>query len=592
MNFALTAEDDRAHVEMAPSGLHNGVPLALKRVPVEDLDVWRRIAKDVTHPAAKAHFYDLLFKKGGPRALNDAVEAVHAYMEVAKVDHYEVQVGEEEERQFKWAAHNRNMAMGRALSLRHVVAKDSASAALVEEVQGLALRCINRILLDPSPHIGDLLMLVRLLTRGRRTLAPQQSEALKVAIEQALHKHQDRDHVIDDLVAQLILLEPSRADELNRVRVQARLTIAESQPHASVKMIHLERAATLARNHQFRDLHDEAIKQMQRISPEDLGFQTFSSEAPLQAEVLAAEIQRVSEGADWRDSLTSWLQTGSPSGNAESNREGAEALAQVSLVSQLGMPSIVYGRDGLPRWTASTDDERRQHELARHEMFAVNFNGLVLAEGLDAIGKKYATPNVEDLTLLLSHDGAGDVALAGMFARALLRYWSGDFEGALMTAALRVETGARHLAVALDEAAYVTSRQTAPAVYLGIAPLIDLLEKHGLDEDWKRFLLTYFVSPEGRSLRHDLAHGFGPDDDKPRIEAALSLRALGLFVNAAWQPGKDTAPATPVVGLHSTGLVEAAYLLFRHAFGGVPVTTLVRHEARSLLRIARNWRRG
>lgn len=593
LNFYLDTRDGNAvNVEMAPVGFQSAGKLAsIKSVPAKEVDAWRRIATEADHPAAKAHFHDLLFRRGGPQALQHASAAITSYMDVARVDHYVPAGDDDEERQFHWTAHSRNLAMGRALSLRHVVARDPESVHLVEDSQRLALERLGQLLSDRESHIGDLLLLIRLLTRSRRTLAAAQAVSLKSVIESALDKHRDRDDVVDALVAQLLLLEPSRAPELNRLRVQVRLDIAASQPRGGVRMIHLEGAASLARDFQFRDLHDEAIRQMQRASPEDLDFQTFAHEGALQVEVVAAEIVQVSEGATWRDALTSWLQSGSPSGSAEANRSGAGAVARSSLVSQLGMPTVVYGRDGLPRWTASSDEDRREHELTRHEMFTVQFSGLVLAEGLDAIAAKFGVPDVDALSVFLSHNGHGDFELARAFAKALRRYWTGDFEGAMMTSALRVEAGARHLAVALDEAAYVTSRQTAPAVYVGISPLVELLEKHGLDEDWKRFLLTYLVSPAGRSLRHDLAHGFGLEEDEPRVEAALSLRALGLFVYAAWQPGKDTAPPTQVLGLHATGVVEAVGLLVRHVRSGVPMSALLRHEMNSLTRLAGRLRR-
>jgi hypothetical protein len=593
LNFFLDARTgDQANVDLAPTGFQPSALRSIRSVPSQDVDAWRRIADEVDHPAARAHFHDLLFKRGGPTAVRHAAAAVTSYMDVARVEHYTVPAGEEaEERQFNWNAHSRNVAMGRALSLRHVIAADPASAHLVEDAQRLALERLGQLLSETSQQIGDLLLLVRLLTRSRRTLLDTQAASLKKLIESAIDKHSDRDDIVDALVAQLLLFEPRRAEELNRLRVQVRLDLAASQSHGGVRMIHLERAASLARDYQFQDLHDEAIRQMQRAAPEDLDFQTIATDSTLPAEVVAAEIVQASDGASWRDALTSWLQTGSPAGGAQGNRTSAENLARTSLVSQLGMPTVVYGRDGLPRWTAASEEERREHELSRFEMLAIQFHGLVLAEGLETIAARHGIPDVDELALFLSHNGQGDFELSRAFAKALRRFWAGDFEGAMMTSALRVEAGARHLAVALDEAAYVTSRQNAPGVYVGIAQLVELLEKHGLDEDWQRFLLTYFVAPSGRTLRHDLAHGFGLEEDEPRVEAALSLRALGLFVYAAWEPGKDTAPATRVLDVHATGLVEAAALFVRHLRRGVPVRALLRHEAASIARLTPRWRR-
>lgn len=593
LNFALDARaSDRARVEMCLAGFSTHGRPGIKSVPPEEVDVWRRVANDATHPATRAHFHDLLFTRGGPDALRHAVEAVRSYLDVARVDQYRVEVeGQDDEQLVEWAEHSRSMAMGRALSLRHVVSRGSGCADLAAQLPAQALTFLNRLIHDPNPHFGDLIMLLRLLVRGRKDLDPAQVVALEALLDTALEKHRNLDHVVDDLVAELIKLNPARAAELRRRRVQTRLELAESQSQGILRMIHLEAAASLARDHGFRDLHDEAVRLMQRGSFDDLGMQTFSHEFGLPAEVVSAEVMRASDGSDWRDALTSWLETGPPSGKAESNRESVRHLNRTTLMGQLGIPTIAYGRDGLPRWTATTPEEREEQELAKHELRAVSFNGMVLAEALDTIAQRHGIPSEDELTIFLSHNGLGDATLARTFARALICFWQRDFEGALLRSALRIEAGARNLALTLDEPAYVTRRQNAPAVYLGLAQLVDLLEKHGFDEDWKRFLLTCFVSPTGRSLRHDLAHGFGPDNPEPQVEAALSLRALGLFVYASWQPNELALPPAEPNDAGGTGIVEAVCLLAARLKVGIPLKTLVRHEASSLRRIVTQRRK-
>lgn len=150
-------------------------------------------------------------------------------------------------------------------------------------------------------------------------------------------------------------------------------------------------------------------------------------------------------------------------------------------------------------------------------------------------------------------------------ARALLRYWRGDYEGSLHTVVPRIEAGAQRLVLALDEPAYQVARGSQPGKYVGLPSLLDVLAQHDFDPDWDRFLRTFLLGPAGLNGRHDLAHGFNLHR-RPRVDAALALRALGLLVAMPFpaEPAKGPTlpPASPLLASSVTGSQPS------HAFSG------------------------
>jgi hypothetical protein len=128
------------------------------------------------------------------------------------------------------------------------------------------------------------------------------------------------------------------------------------------------------------------------------------------------------------------------------------------------------------------------------------------------------------------------------------RYWSGDFDGSLHTAAVRVEAGARALVMLLDEPAYTVARGNAQGKYVGLDQLLDILAGRGFDPDWDRFIRTLLLGPTGQNLRHDVAHGFILNEPTSST-AALALRAYSLFVDLLWRPsfslGTNAQPPLP-----------------------------------------------
>jgi len=314
-------------------------------------------------------------------------------------------------------------------------------------------------------------------------------------------------------------------------------------------MSFLEDAARLARTHHLDDLRDEAVREMQRVAKLDHGLQSISTEIVIPSPMIDAEIRRASDGADWRESMSSWLATRAPSGDLATNERTARHITSTSLVYHLASV-VLIGGDNMPRWRPTTQADREAYELSRTENLGMTLSGDILSTALDRIAATHGVPPVAELADLLSGDGRGDRALATSLARSFHRYWSGDYDGSLHTAAVHVEAGARALVMLLDEPAYTVARSSSQGKYIGLDQLLDILARHDFDPNWDRFIRTLLLGPTGQNLRHDVAHGFMTSEPSPST-TALALRASSLFVQICSQPtspfvvGKAPMPPRP-----------------------------------------------
>jgi hypothetical protein len=246
-------------------------------------------------------------------------------------------------------------------------------------------------------------------------------------------------------------------------------------------------------------------------------------------------VANYSHGSDWRESLTSWLNSPPPSGIKADNELFVQEAATLAPLSSL-LSTVIMGADNLPRWTAVSDEDKHVAQLARIETMKMQLAGTVLTRALDRIKQEHDIPPLADLAIFLSEDGRGNFELANVLARSLIRYWSGDLEGALHTTVVRIESAARALVLLLNEPAYRVARSTRPNKYVGLDELLDiLLDSEWLDENWDRFIRTLLLHPAGFTLRHNLAHGF-VYEVPPAALVVLALRALGLFVTMLWAP--------------------------------------------------------
>lgn len=324
MRFLLReVRGPQAEVSLSYFDLPGGGVLTPKSVKPETRDGWRRLSTALTHPAARARLFDLLWQTGGTSVLADCGAALDAYLEVAALRPYRLQQpGSEggpmlEAGEIEWQRHDRDLALGRALTISHVASRAEAGAKSAARSREIGLSRLDEYLGDARPNAGNTLLLLALLVRQRRLLSDDQRAALNRSLEAALSKYAAQDYLVDELAELLIRLLPGQRSRAQRLRVKARLAIADDRPQPAVKMHFLERAAALARDFRIEDLRVEATRRMQAIKWEDLGLQTFRSETELPWEAAQADVLRMCEGATWREALRTWLLSPSPTGSVE-----------------------------------------------------------------------------------------------------------------------------------------------------------------------------------------------------------------------------------------------------------------------------------
>jgi hypothetical protein len=203
-------------------------------------------------------------------------------------------------------------------------------------------------------------------------------------------------------------------------------------------MLHLQKAIEHARSSGDRSLVEQTTAKLQTMRLEDLGLKSFSIESSIPAGQLEKTLRPITDATDWRVALSHFAQLGPITGNLDYNRRLAEELAAQFPVSHL-FPRTLLGGDGLPRFTATTESEKAEYHLARHEMQRLELNATLVLEALVHITHKHAIPPLYDLTEYFAKNPIISPELAAAIGRAFLRFWAGDAEGSVFTITPRIE---------------------------------------------------------------------------------------------------------------------------------------------------------
>ena len=521
-------------------------PPRLRSVAEAEADAWETLAANATHPAARARFLDVLVLRGGKGTPDRAAAAVEAYLDHATTPTTVFRRPDSEDLERSWLDRGLSLSLGRALSLIRIAAASATGPAIMKRAVTVALSFTATRIRSNRPQVGSAMSTLAILVANRSILEAADTVTLLSLIEEAGTRYAGIEHVIDELMRMLILLEPTRRDAANRLRVRTRLNLAVGR-EPMVAMRFLENAARLARILHLDDLRDEAVREMQRVARLDHGLRNISTDITVPGPILDAEIRRASDGADWRESMSNWLAMPAPSGDLAMNERTSRHVASVSVVRRL-VSTVLIGADNMPRWRPENEADKDAYELSHTELVQMTLSGQLLAEALDRIVGLHGVPPVADLAMFLAGGGRGDITLATALARSFHRYWNGDYDGSLHTAATRVEAGARAMVMLLDEPAYTVARINAQGKYVGLDKLLDILARRDFDPNWDRFMRTLLLGPTGQNLRHDIAHGLVLGEPSPAT-AALALRACSLFVHLLWQPS-----STPGIRSYPTSL--------------------------------------
>ncbi|GAA2926214.1 hypothetical protein GCM10010458_05170 [Microbacterium luteolum] len=318
--------------------------------------------------------------------------------------------------------------------------------------------------------------------------------------------------------------------EATREQVAVYLATAESEDVGFRRMHWAATAADLAGRYGDTESRDRAVRLMQSIPPESMGWQAHESVVRVPTSALRSHIRRYKFAGDWRQALRIFLASKSPAGNHEQNIATARASSVGSIRSLFSRVS--FGSHGLPERSDSDFDEE---ELVRTEQVAIRTHGILLDLELNEMERRFGRPAASEIGSWLSVTFNCDPGHAFLFARALHLHWRGEPSDSARIAIPLIEAGARRLLLLLGEPLYRIERGASPGRFPAMDFYLDKLEELDLDVDWVRAVRTTLLDP-GMNLRNMAAHGF--KFEFAASEGAVLLRLAGLF--CAMPIGQDS----------------------------------------------------
>ena len=485
-------------------------PPRLRDVDREHARIWEALSERAAAPVARARLHDLCFEGRWGHGGEHAAAAAEAYLELSAVDAYALPESER-----LYVTVGRVTWLGRALGL----ARRHGDQAVAEAALDAMIEAAEVSLAQPKIEAGVTLGHIEsLVDDGTR---PEVDELLLKARQRYVGEPHHTASTIE------LQLRRAGSDDAERTRLQRELVIGlldHADVHIGLIRMHfLEQAAKLARDFggPCNDLRERAIGALQAMTIDDLDLKAHPFTIEMPVGMIEARMTDVTTQASWEQALT-MLIDGSPTGRAADSRAAVARLPEIAPLSSL-LPRMRVGGDGLPRTTTSSEDDVHHQQLIDHEVLAATLNGTITARALMAIWEAYGPIEESDLANFFARSPHVSPRLAAAIARAFLRFFNGDAEGALFTAAPRVETLVREIVLALDLPVYRTQLGNAAGQYPGFGALLQVLADAGLDESWFRFLNSYFAAPAGGNMRNEALHGFV--DDPTDVMAALALTA-------------------------------------------------------------------
>jgi hypothetical protein len=496
-------------------------PPHIRDVPAEVGHLWGAVADRVRSPIARARLSDLCFEGRWGNVGERGRAAVDAYLEMSKVDVYAL---DEDRRLF--AAVGRVDWLGRALAL----ASKMGDAARSEEAVAAIVDAARESLAQGAGEPGVALGLSEALVDAGR---PESDELLEEARRPYADDYWNMDHILQ--------LQLRRASEDERRRALQRARVVGLMDHAEsreplVRLALLRDAVQLAHDYGFTELAQECTLRLQSIKEEDLGLQLTSVEIPIPAGAIEKAVDQIVQVESWQDALRR-LSAVPPSGDVGANRAHVDDLMQAHPLRSL-FPEEVLGGDGLPRIRVTSDGDKREKRLVERELLSLQLHALVLHEALVQIWDKWGPISTEEFASFLGARDHVRPELADALARAFLRFFNGDPEGATFTAVPRLEALVRDLVLKGALPVYRTERARTPGQYPGLGALLGILLAVGFDESWTRYLGTLLANPMGLNARNELLHGFV--DIPPEWWAAVVfVGVLFLAVHVKVTPNGD-----------------------------------------------------
>lgn len=463
---------------------------------------WHRLESEAESPIARAQLSDLVLSTRLDPSPDRAELTVGMYLRVA----------EAEGTDSLYAA----MAVLRAYEI-----VQSRGMAGVDAIWDVGINLLHRHLNGDTPAGGPARLVWRLAGAPSALTDEHRSEFLRLLdLAEARYSHADAADWIADARRRV-----ARDDGERLAATEAQVSRylgAAAASKGMVKMHWATRAAELARTYGAMAAYEQAVRVMQSIPVESMGWRETEFSIPVPKAAIRVYLRRVAKSDGWRQAISVFLASPSPAGSYESNKRSALAAAKGSIRAVVS--TTLFGPHGLPE---RTDPDFKEGELVRTEQFTVGVQGILLAEELREIRRRFGVIANADITALLVERYGSDPQLAHDYSQALGLFWSERYSDASRLLIPLIEAGMRGLLLRLDQALYRLERGASPGRYPAMDAYLDRLAALGLDPDWERALRVVLLFP-GMNLRNMAAHGFRFEFSAS--EAAVLMRLAGLFI--------------------------------------------------------------
>lgn len=475
----------------------------LSDTPTDSVRLWLGLFSTVTEPVVRGHLADLILTSRTDTSAQHASATVAGYLDTA----------ERASTDSFYAA----MVIVRAASIarsRRMTAEADVWLAGVN---------LARRLLDTETAPGGPARVLEMLTQTPRTFVPSDEQRATVSdlLNAAESRYRDANAAdwIADCRRRWARTEEERLDATRR-QTERYLSTAEDG-EGFLQMHWASKAAQLAKDHGAADAYDAAVRKMQSIPRDAMGWQAIESTERLPTVAVRSHIRRVARAGSWEQALAVFLASPSPAGSYEHNKNVALDAAKGSIRGLFS--TTVFGVHGLPE---RTNDAFEDGEILRMEQLVIGTHGILLAEELWEIQRTYGAVAISDVATRMTARYGSDRLLTVEFASALGLFWEERYSDAARIALPLIEAGARGLLLRLDEAIYRLERGSSPGRFPSMDFYIEKLEELGLDPDWVRAVRVALLSP-GSNARNLAAHGFKFTFSP--TETAVLLRLAGLF---------------------------------------------------------------
>jgi len=488
-------------------------PPELLAVPDEVATLWDRGSVVASAPLVKARLHDLCFEGRWGSVGDHARLGGEAYLELAD----EVAPGETSGQLQAVRALRQCEALRRA----RVLARLAGQADLGQRAAKAIIDALGDALGAEPLDVGRAVVLVE-AANEEKLEAPEIDELLTRL------RGENRDVFFTERVIRLQLrraADDAVREKLQRELVEAWMREAERSNPAH-RTSNLTVAAVRARDFGFNDLLAQLTAQLQQTKLEDHGLVEHKVAVRINAGEAEVYVQRFLEQPSWREALLLLIANAPPTGRLERNRANAEAMVRIAPFAAT-LPTTLLGADGLPRFTAATDEDKAKLRLIRCELSQLQVLGPFVTEILNRIGAKWDPIPTDDLAAFFAEAAHVSPPVAATLARVFNHYFQGDFEAAGYIGAPQIEGLVRGIVLAVNEPAYRLQRGRTPGQYAGLGALLPVFERAGGNDDWVRFLQTAFVATAGMNFRNDLLHGF-VDEVQAGHAALVLLAALYL----------------------------------------------------------------